>query len=64
VAEDLADADLGGPVGLVLVADHPERDHAAGVVQGLGPQLEQAVPGRVEAGVLLGLADDQVGLEA
>jgi hypothetical protein len=35
MAEDLADADLGRSLGLVLEADHPEGDHAAGVVDGL-----------------------------
>src|SRR5829696_64435 len=47
--EDLDDADLGRPVGLVLVADHPERDHRARVVDRPRAELDAAVERRVEA---------------
>jgi hypothetical protein len=63
-AEDLADADLGRPLGLVLVADHPQGHHAAGVVDRPGPQLEQAVLGDEQPGVVLGLANHQAVREA
>jgi hypothetical protein len=42
-AEDLADADLGRPVGLVLEADQPQRDHRRGIVQRPGPHLDDTV---------------------
>ena len=53
-AEGLADADLGRAVGRILVADHPEGDHAKRIVGCLGTHLEEAVAGCVEAEVLLG----------
>ena len=61
--EDLADADLGRMRRLVLVADHPQGDHAAGIVNSLGPELEQAVLRRVEPRVVLGLPHDEPGFE-
>jgi hypothetical protein len=33
---DLGDADLGRPLGLVLEADHPQRDHA--------PRVGESIP--------------------
>src|SRR6266516_5693636 len=47
-------------VRLVLVADHPQRDHAARVIRRLGPQLEPTVLRRIEPLVGLCLPDDGV----
>ena len=58
-AEDLEDADLGRSLGAVLEADHPERDHVRGVVEGSRPRLEQAVLRRVEGHRRLGFAHDE-----
>jgi hypothetical protein len=60
---DLADADLGRVLGNVLVADHPEGDHAAGIVDRPQAGLDDPVQRRVEATLLLFFADDRVGAE-
>ena len=62
-SEDLADADLRRAPRLVLVADHPERNHRARVVARLGAQLDPAVLRRVEANVRLRLAHDRLRIE-
>jgi hypothetical protein len=56
--EDLADADLGRPLGRVLVADQPEGDHRARVIERLRAQLDPTVLRRVEPEVPLSLAND------
>src|SRR5262249_41372671 len=61
--EDLADADLGRAFGLVLVADHPERDHRVRVVARPSAKLDPAVQRRVQADVGLLLADDGLRVE-
>ena len=63
-AEDLADQDLGRALGLVAVADHPERDHGGGIVDRLRAHLEAPVLRRVETHVVLGLGDDRLLVEA
>jgi hypothetical protein len=50
-------------VRLVLVADHPQRDHAARIIRRLGPQLEPTVLRRIEPLVGLCLPDDGVLVE-
>ena len=45
----------GGPLGRILVADRPEGDHRARVVERPGTQLDATVVRGVEPGVRLGL---------
>jgi hypothetical protein len=56
--EDLADADLGRTLRLVLVADHPQGHHVHGVAERAGLELEQAVLRRIQRDVALRLSDD------
>src|SRR4051812_13528434 len=62
-AEDLAHADLPGALGLILVADHPERDDRVGVVERRAADLDQAMVWREEPEGLLRLAHDGVRAE-
>src|SRR4029078_5261206 len=57
--EDLADADLAGPLGSILETDHPERDHVRRVRDGRQPDLAQTVGRRIELLDGSGLADDE-----
>ena len=49
---------------LVLVADHPQRDHRGRVVERPGSELEQAVLRDVKGNSGLGLPDDETVTEA
>src|SRR4026207_2300148 len=57
--EDLADADLAGPLGSILETDHPECDHVRRVRDGRQPDLEQTVGRRIERLDGSGLPDDE-----
>jgi hypothetical protein len=61
--EDLADADLRRSVRLVLVADHPEGDHASRVVEGLGSHLDESVERGIQPKTLLLFSDHCLRVE-
>src|SRR5512132_907634 len=62
--EDLEDADLPRSLRLILIADHPERDHVVRVIERPCAQLEQAVSRGIERRTRLLLADDDPIAEA
>src|SRR5262249_7295130 len=63
-AEDLAHADLARVLGLVLVADHPERDHRVRIAARTRAELDRAVLRCVEARGRLRLGEDRGRVEA
>ncbi|HSL12385.1 MAG TPA: hypothetical protein VLA82_13825 [Actinomycetota bacterium] len=62
--EHLGDADLGGPLRSVLVADHPQGGHARGVEFHPGAHLERALHRCPQTDVVLLLTDHGGGMEA